>query len=70
MTPAMDRCPYLVDVTADWLWLYPNGVFCRRPDGRVRVPALATVAGRCDGEHFHECDGYAQATDDGGPHVA
>jgi len=62
----MDRCPYLVDVTADCLWLYPSSVFCRRPDGRIRVPAPATVAARCDGDHFHECEGYATATGGGG----
>ena len=66
----MDRCPYLVDATADWLWLYPSGVFCRRPDGRVRVPAAATLAARCDGEHFRQCEGYLMAASEGGNHVA
>ncbi len=64
----MDRCPYLVDVTADWLWLYPRGAFCRHPDGRIRVPAAATLATRCDGERFRECEGYLRAVNDGGDH--
>ena len=63
---AMTRCPYLVDVTSDWLWLYPTGVFCRHPDGRIRVPAAVTLASLCDGEHFHECEGYATAMGGGG----
>jgi hypothetical protein len=66
----MERCPYLVDVTADWLWLYPNGAFCRRPDGRIRVPAGTTLATRCDGDHFHQCEGYRDAANDGGADVA
>jgi hypothetical protein len=66
----MERCPYLIDVTADWLWLYPSGVFCRRPDGRIRVVAAATLATRCDGGLFHECEGYRTTADEGDHHGA
>lgn len=66
----MDRCPYLVDVSVDWLWLYPGGVFCRRPDGRIRIPAPGSVAGRCEGQGFLQCDGYVTATREGGEHGA
>ena len=61
----MERCPYLVDVSVDWLWLYPSGVFCRHPDGRIRIPAPATVAGRCEGSGFRHCDGYVTASGEG-----
>src|SRR3989304_1410380 len=46
----MDRseaCPFLTPVTADRLWLYPTGAFCRRPGQRLRVPAAATRAPGC-----------------------
>jgi hypothetical protein len=59
----MASCPYLVETTTDWLWLYPYGAFCRHPDGRIRVPAPATLAARCTGDGFHECDGYAALAD-------
>ena len=42
----MERCPYLVDVTADWLWLYPCGVFCADGRGKIRVPATQTIVTR------------------------
>ena len=54
----MNACPYLVDVTADRLHVYPRGVFCRHPDGRIRLPGRATVATRCSGEAFQDCEGY------------
>ena len=66
----MDRCPYLVDVTVDWLWLYPGRVFCRHPDGRIRLPASATVAARCEGQDFLHCEGYIAATRGGDDHGA
>ena len=37
------ECPFLVPVMADRLWLHPVGTYCRRPDGRVRVPSSRTT---------------------------
>jgi hypothetical protein len=58
----MDQCPYLVAVTADWLWLYPRGVFCADGRGKIRVPASATIEARCTCGSYRECEGYVAAT--------
>ena len=58
----MERCPYLVDVTADWLWLYPRGVFCADGRGKIRVPATQTIVTRCTGASYRDCEGYLAAT--------
>jgi hypothetical protein len=58
----MDQCPYLVGVTADWLWLYPRGVFCADGRGKIRVPAGATIETRCTCDSYRECEGYRAAT--------
>jgi hypothetical protein len=55
----MNRCPFLSDLTADWLVLYPLSVFCRRPDRRIRIPAPATLATHCCwGNGFRDCQRY------------
>ena len=56
--PTGAACPYLVDVVADRLWLYPVGVYCRRPDGHLRVPAGVTLAGVCTTSAYLTCAGY------------
>lgn len=38
-----EQCPFLVPVMADRLWLHPVTAYCRRPGGRVRVPASRTT---------------------------
>jgi len=35
-TPAV--CPFLASVVADRLWPMPRRAYCRRPNGRVRLP--------------------------------
>jgi hypothetical protein len=60
------QCPYLVHVTNDWLCLYPRGVFCRHPDGRIRIPGAVTLADRCVGDGFRECEGYVRSAGEGG----
>jgi len=52
------ECPWLVSVTADRLWMYPAGAYCRRPDRRVRVPASGTLANVCATPAHIECAGY------------
>ncbi len=56
-----EACPYLVPVTADRLWVYPVGAFCRRPGCGVRVPAPATLASTCTGPAHRACEGYRAA---------
>jgi hypothetical protein len=55
------RCPFLVPVVADLLWLHPVSAYCRRPDVRVRVPAPATLARTCTMPGYVRCPGYRQA---------
>ena len=67
----IDRCPFLVDLTGDWLVVHRPGVLCRRPDGRIRILAAATLATRCLGDRFHDCEGYrsfVEAMADEGDH--
>ncbi len=59
----LDGCPFLVPVTADRLWIYPVGAFCRRPGLRVRVPAPATLASTCTTPDHRACPGYGIASD-------
>jgi hypothetical protein len=58
MTDASARCPYLVPVTADRLWMYPTEGYCSRPDAPVRVPANETVARVCLSNRHLQCPGY------------
>lgn len=53
-----DQCPFLIPVVADPLWLYPVGVYCRRPDGPLRMPAVATLARVCTTRAHRDCEGY------------
>ena len=67
-----DRCPFLMDVMADRLWLYPVTVYCRRPGGPVRVPAIATITCICSTPAHLVCPGYLagagrEAGQPGGP---
>jgi hypothetical protein len=58
--PAEAQCPYLVHVTTDRLFVYPLGAFCRHPDGHIRVPCAMSLATRCVGDAFPQCEGYAR----------
>jgi hypothetical protein len=51
-------CPYLVDVMADRLWLYPVGAYCRRPSGHLRVPGRVTLARVCTTTAYVTCPGH------------
>lgn len=59
--PSGESCPFLVPVDADRLWLYPTGVYCRRPDARVRVPAPTTLAQVCSTPGHRNCPGFRVA---------
>lgn len=54
----VDGCPFLVPVVADRLWLYPLGVYCRRPEQRLRVPTATTLARVCSTPSHVGCPGY------------
>jgi len=58
----VDGCPYLVPVMADSLWLFPTNAYCRRPSGRVRVPAPATMTCICETLAHLACPGYVEST--------
>jgi hypothetical protein len=67
--PAFDdseRCPFLVPVIADTLWLRPLRVYCRRPGHPVRVPAGATLARVCSTVAHDRCEKYWMTTADSG----
>lgn len=58
LAPPAQECPMLVPVMADQLWLSPTSVYCRRPNGRVRVPAAATLACICTTPAHLVCPDY------------
>ena len=60
MTDRSEACPFLTPVTADRLWLYPTGAFCRRPGQRIRVPAAATGASGSLTRAHVACEGYRE----------
>jgi hypothetical protein len=61
-TKPAERCPFLVPVMADRLWLRPTGAYCRRPDGRLRVPAASTVDCICETLAHLVCAGYLETS--------
>ena len=58
MADADDRCPFLVPVMADHLWMYPMPAYCRRPDARVKVPASETFRRVCASPRHVRCPGF------------
>ena len=58
MAYADDRCPFLVPVMADHLWMYPMPAYCRRPDAGVKVPAPETFLRVCVSPRHVRCPGF------------
>jgi hypothetical protein len=58
MTDSDDRCPFLVPVMADRLWMYPMPAYCKRPDARVKVPAPETFLRVCASPRHVRCPGF------------
>jgi hypothetical protein len=58
MADADDRCPFLVPVMADRLWMYPMPAYCRRPDAHVKVPASETFLRVCDSPRHVRCPAF------------
>lgn len=61
MPQSSKPCPYLIPVVADRLWMYPVSAYCRRPDGKVRVPSSSTLTNVCTTSGHETCAGYVAA---------
>ena len=55
-----EACPYLVQVMADHLWLYPVSGYCTS-GGRTRVPGALRIAEVCVEPAHTRCSGYLAA---------
>ena len=55
------KCPFVVTVVADHLWLSPVPGYCRRPDERVKVPGSETFARWCMTSNSAKCPSYQQS---------
>jgi hypothetical protein len=53
-------CPYLVQVMADHLWLYPVSSYCTSGE-RTRVPGAMRISEVCVGPEHTRCSGYLAA---------
>jgi hypothetical protein len=58
---AREACPFLRPEAADHLEAFPVGVYCRLPDGRVRVPSRDELARFCAAGHYRDCPGFRSA---------
>jgi hypothetical protein len=58
--PENEACPYLVQVMADRLWLYPMNSYCTSGP-RTRVPGARTIAEVCGDPVHARCPGYVAA---------
>lgn len=58
MATTDDRCPYLVPVMADRLWMYPMPAYCLRPGERVKVPGRHTLLRVCSTREHTRCPGF------------
>jgi hypothetical protein len=64
MTPSNETsgsapsCPFLTPVVADRLFVYPVSAYCRRNQGRPRIPAAHTLAEVCLTDAHGDCPGY------------
>lgn len=54
-------CPLLRSVTVDRIWMYPTGIYCQSPSGRVRAPGRDTVARFCTSGRYYDCPVYHRA---------
>jgi hypothetical protein len=55
-----EACPYLVQVMADHLWLYPVSSYCTSGE-RTRVPGAMRIAAVCVEPAHTRCSGYVAA---------
>jgi hypothetical protein len=55
------KCPFIVPVVADHLWLVPVSGYCSRTEDLVRVPGSKTFARWCMTSDSAMCPGYQQS---------
>lgn len=61
MTEA-NACPFLRPETAERLAAFPVGVYCRLPDGRVRIPSRDELVRFCTTGRHDDCFAYRRAS--------
>ena len=53
-----DRCPFLIPVVADQLWMYPIPAYCHRPGAPVKAPGRESFFRVCLGPEHVRCPGF------------
>ena len=61
MAECDERCPFLVPVMADRLWVFPVPAYCRRPNAGVYVPSFHRFMRQCLEPTHSDCPGYQAA---------
>jgi hypothetical protein len=51
-------CPYLTPKLSGRPATFSVPVYCRKPNGRVRVPSRDQLMALCTAGHHHDCPGY------------
>jgi hypothetical protein len=49
------NCPFLVPALTGPAVGFPVPVYCRAPNGRVRMPSREQLVSLCSGGHHHAC---------------
>ncbi len=57
-----EACPCLTPVVNDRLWIVNTGAYCRRGDGRIRLPARVTLQTTCTTSAHLTCEGFSRST--------
>ena len=52
------NCPYLTPRVSGRAGVFPVPVYCRLPNGRVRVPPREQLVCLCTAGQHHHCPGY------------
>jgi len=52
------NCPFLMPKLSGRAGIFPVPVYCRLPNGRVRVPTRDQLVVLCSAGHHHDCPGY------------
>lgn len=61
LTIERKECPFLRLRRAGSLEeLFPTGVYCRLPSGRVRIPSHEELARFCAAGHYYDCPRFAR----------
>ena len=58
-----DRCPFLVPVMDDRLWMYPMPAYCRRPGERLKVPGRHAFLSICNTPEYMRCPDFRTSID-------